>query len=166
MNIIVMGKPGSGKSEMVRHLTSFLTARGFEISLLSDRLGLEEAILMDTRDAPIAQDGSQTGPHSKLIDGSRPAGQKQIHVLDGTLLNRVHEEMIASMRILQRKNGKKVVLAEYATMPTPPLVGVPVAIAILFHFPAIGLSPVFWLAKVTVIQVATIGYLAHGKVSY
>lgn len=111
--IIVIGKPGCGKSIMVWYLSSLLTADGYEVQYLSDRLELEEAVLKDTHRASRAADGSKIGRHSKLIaDG--PPGHRKVHVLDGMILNRVHEKMISH---LAQKGSQKVVLAEYAIGP-------------------------------------------------
>ncbi len=112
--IIVIGKPGCGKSIMVWYLSSMLTEDGFEIKYLSDRLGLEVAVLKDTKHARISQGGSKIGQHSKLIaDG--PPGHRKVHVLDGLILNQVHEAMIA--QIAKKRTSSKVILAEYAIGP-------------------------------------------------
>lgn len=111
--IIVTGNGGAGKSIMVWYLSSLLTESGREIIYLSDRLGLEEGVLKDTKKSKKQADGSKIGKHSKLIaDG--PPGHKKVHVLDGTILNRYHEKMIAS--IAKRKNDH-ILLIEYAIGP-------------------------------------------------
>jgi nucleoside-triphosphatase THEP1 len=112
--IVVIGKPGSGKTEMVRHLGSFLTADGFVVDQLSDRIGLEEAVLEDTRDGYYDQEGRKFGSHSMLIaDGL--SGHRKVHVLDGYLLNRVHERMVTY--IVRDREPNVVILAEYAIGP-------------------------------------------------
>ncbi len=112
--IIVIGKPGCGKSIMVWYLSSLLAEDEIEVEYLSDRLGLEEAVLKDTRHARPSQDGSKIGRHSKLIaDG--PPGHRKVHVLDGLILNQVHESMIAT--IARKRSESKIILAEYAIGP-------------------------------------------------
>ncbi|MDO8451390.1 MAG: hypothetical protein Q7S76_00805 [bacterium] len=112
--IIIIGKPGSGKSVMVWYLNGLLDQDGIAVTHHSDRLGLEEAVLEDTKSAKKLPDGSKLGIHSKLIaDG--PPGHRKVHVLDGTILNRVHEEMIASL--VKRKKETGVALVEYAIGP-------------------------------------------------
>ncbi|OGG01911.1 hypothetical protein A2Z33_01585 [Candidatus Gottesmanbacteria bacterium RBG_16_52_11] len=112
--IFVIGKPGSGKSIMVWYLTALLLERGFAVSYLSDRLGLEEGILKDTARARRRPDGSKVGPHGKLIaDG--PPGHRKVHVLDGTILNAVHRSHVES--VLKSRRTGTVLLVEYAIGP-------------------------------------------------
>lgn len=111
--ILVAGNGGAGKSIMVWYLSSLLTESGFEIHYLSDRLGLEEGVMNDTKHVKPRADGSKVGRHSKLIaDG--PPGHKKVHVLDGSILNKVHEDMISEVR---KKNDGRIFLIEYATGP-------------------------------------------------
>lgn len=111
--IVVTGNGGAGKSIMVWYLSSLLTESGFEITYLSDRLGLEEGVIRDTKKSRKESDGSRIGKHSKLIaDG--PPGHKKVHVLDGVILNKVHEDMIAA---ITKKKNHSVLLIEYATGP-------------------------------------------------
>ncbi|MBI2405288.1 hypothetical protein HYV22_03890 [Candidatus Gottesmanbacteria bacterium] len=112
--IIVIGKPGCGKSVMIWYLGSLLSEDHREVAYLSDRLGLEEAVLKDTRHARPSQDGSKIGRHSKLIaDG--PPGHRKVHVLDGLILNQVHRNMIA--KIAKNRLLPKIIVAEYAIGP-------------------------------------------------
>ncbi|MEK7544342.1 MAG: hypothetical protein AAB557_05715 [Patescibacteria group bacterium] len=111
--ILVIGNGGAGKSIMVWYLSSLLIENGYDIHYISDRLGLEEAVMKDTRYAPKQQDGSKVGKRSKLISDG-PPGHKKVHVLDGSILNEVHADMIA--RIASKKE-KKIFLIEYATGP-------------------------------------------------
>ncbi len=111
--ILIIGNGGAGKSIMVWYLSSLLTENGFDIHYISDRLGLEEAVIKDTQNAPRQPDGSKVGKRSKLIaDG--PPGHKKVHVLDGSILNNIHDGMIA--RIAGKKQ-KEIFLIEYATGP-------------------------------------------------
>jgi hypothetical protein len=114
-SVFVIGKPGSGKTEMVRFQTSLLTADGFVVDTLSDRLWLEEAVLLDTKDGSVEPEtGIRIGPHSKLLkDGA--AGHRKIHVLDGILLNRVHDAMVEYIN--ERRQPGTIVIAEYAIGP-------------------------------------------------
>ncbi len=111
--ILIMGNGGAGKSIMVWYLSSLLVESGYEIHYASDRLGLEEGVMRDTKYARRLPDGSKIGKHSKLIaDG--PPGHKKVHVLDGSILNTVHNDMIAA---IGRKKDSRVLLIEYATGP-------------------------------------------------
>ncbi len=111
--ILVTGNGGAGKSIMVWYLSSLLLEGGFEIHYISDRLGLEEAVMKDTEHVKTRTDGSKVGRHSKLIaDG--PPGHKKVHVLDGSILNTVHDDMIAEVR---NKRDARIFLIEYATGP-------------------------------------------------
>ncbi|MDP1722783.1 MAG: hypothetical protein Q8L37_06260 [Candidatus Gottesmanbacteria bacterium] len=111
--ILVIGNGGSGKSIMVWYISSLLTENGYTIHYISDRLGLEKGVVKDVQNAPKQSDGSRVGKHSKLIaDG--PPGHKKVHVLDGSILNNVHDDMIAR---IDRKKQKKIFLIEYATGP-------------------------------------------------
>lgn len=111
--ILIMGNGGAGKSIMVWYLSSLLVESGYTIHYLSDRLGLEEGVMNDVRHAKVEPDGSKVGRHSKLIaDG--PPGHKKVHVLDGSILNTVHDEMIAAVG---KEHNEHVLLIEYATGP-------------------------------------------------
>lgn len=111
--ILVMGNGGAGKSIMVWYLSGLLVESGYGIHYLSDRLGLEDGVMKDVKGVRRKPDGSKTGRHSKLIaDG--PPGHKKVHVLDGSILNEVHDNMIAA---IGKKNDGRVLLIEYATGP-------------------------------------------------
>lgn len=111
--ILVIGKPGCGKSIMVWYLGALLDQDGYSISYLSDRLMLEEGVLVDTRRSKRLADGSKVGKHSKLISDG-PPGHRKVHVLDGTILNRVH---IAMIQRTARNPHDAIILAEYAIGP-------------------------------------------------
>lgn len=99
---------------MVWYISSLLTEDGIPVSYLSDRIGLEEAVLTDTKRVPLSADGSRVGKHSKLIaDG--PPGHRKVHVLDGVLLNQVHEDMVRAVK--SKPAGNNVLLVEYAIGP-------------------------------------------------
>lgn len=109
--ILVMGNGGAGKSIMVWYLSSLLIESGYEIHYISDRLGLEDGVMKDVKGVRRQPDGSKIGRHSKLIaDG--PPGHKKVHVLDGSILNAVHDQMIGAIK---RKKNAHVYLVEYAT---------------------------------------------------
>lgn len=111
--IIVIGKPGSGKSVMIWYLHSLLNEDNYRVVHWSDRLSLEKSVLQDTRNADSDKFGIRTGSHSKLIaDG--PPGMRKVHVTDGKLLNDIHSDYIK--RISAARN-KSVYLIEYATGP-------------------------------------------------
>lgn len=111
--ILVIGKPGCGKSIMVWYLGALLDEDGYSVSYLSDRLMLEEGVLADTRRSRRLADGSKVGKHGKLIaDG--PPGHRKVHVLDGTILNRAHKDMV---RQITQGSHDAVILAEYAIGP-------------------------------------------------
>lgn len=113
-SIFVIGKPGSGKSIMVWYITSLLLEYGYNVFHKSDRLGLEEDVLKDTAHTNFQQDGSKIGKHSKLIaDG--PPGHRKVHVLDGLILNRVHESYV--LHIANHKVPGTINLIEYAIGP-------------------------------------------------
>ena len=114
--ILIIGNAGSGKSVIVWYLGSLLDEDGVEIQYVSDRLGLEEAVIKDTKRARPDNDGVRIGTHSKFIaDG--PPGFKKVHVLDGYLLNQVHEKMLKG---LTKKYRDRFVLLEYAIGPDIP----------------------------------------------
>jgi len=95
--IIVIGKPGCGKSIMVWYVSSLLLEDGIEAHYVSDRIELENGILADTKGARKQPDGSRIGKHGKLIaDG--PPGHRKVHVLDGKILNHVHKSMIQNIK--------------------------------------------------------------------
>lgn len=111
--ILIIGNAGSGKSAIVWYLGSLLDEDHVETHYVSDRIGLEEAIVRDTRNVRPRKDGVRVGKHSKFIaDG--PPGFKKVHVLDGVLLNTVHEKMIKD---LTKKKRDSFVLLEYAVGP-------------------------------------------------
>lgn len=113
--VFIIGNSGSGKTEMANLQSSFLNRDGFSSFLISDRIWLEEAVIADVgyRGQHIGPEGL-VGIHSKMIaDG--PPGHRKVHVLDGFLLNRVHEQMIAYVR--ENRINKEIVVAEYATGP-------------------------------------------------
>lgn len=111
--ILIMGNGGSGKSIMVWYLSGLLVESGYTIHYLSDRLGLEEGVMKDVKGTRRQPDGSKIGRHSKLIaDG--PPGHKKVHVLDGSILNDVHDDMISAIR---QRRDKEIFLIEYATGP-------------------------------------------------
>lgn len=111
--IIVIGKPGCGKSIMVWYLSSLLLEDGIEVHYISDRIELENGILADTRGAKKQTDGSKIGKHGKLIaDG--PPGHRKVHVLDGSILNHVHKSMIQNIK---SKNPLLMSIMEYAIGP-------------------------------------------------
>lgn len=111
--IIVIGKPGCGKSIMVWYLTSLLLEDGIEAHYVSDRIELENGILTDTRRAKKQPDGSKIGKLGKLIaDG--PPGHRKVHILDGTILNVAHQTMVASLR---DKDPSVTTIMEYAIGP-------------------------------------------------
>jgi len=112
--ILVIGKPGSGKSIMIWYLSSLLIEDGFRIRYLSDRLELEKAVMKDTVGVKPSHDGVKIGKHSKLIaDG--PPGHMKVHVLDGVILNAVHKNYVQTVR--KTKNSNAVLLIEYAVGP-------------------------------------------------
>lgn len=111
--IIVIGKPGCGKSIMVWYLSSLFLENGIEAHYVSDRIELENGVLADTRGARKQPDGSKIGNHSKLIaDG--PPGHRKVHVLDGSILNGVHKSMIQSIK---SRDPLKTTIMEYAIGP-------------------------------------------------
>lgn len=112
--IFVIGKPGSGKSNLIWYLSSLLDEDGVSPKYISDRLGLEEATLKEVRYAKPDKDGIKVGTHSKLIaDG--PPGHRKVHVLDGYLLNNFHIETIK--RLSTHSHSTKITLIEYAIGP-------------------------------------------------
>ncbi|MFC1646717.1 hypothetical protein ACFL1A_00390 [Patescibacteria group bacterium] len=112
--IIVIGKPGCGKSVMVWYLGSLLVEDGFKVKFLSDRIGLEDAVIKDVKGVKPDKDGIKYGKHSKLIaDG--PPGHRKVHILDGYFLNKVHEKFISD--IVNLNNRKVVTIIEYAIGP-------------------------------------------------
>ncbi len=112
--ILIIGKPGCGKSNMVWFLGGILEEEGYTVQYLSDRIWLEEGVLKDTAQAHMLPDGTKLGIHSKLIaDG--PPGHRKVHVLDGTILNRAHKKMITHIARVPKSN--KVIIAEYAIGP-------------------------------------------------
>lgn len=111
--ILIIGNAGSGKSIIVWYLGSLLDEDGINVRYISDRLGLEEAVTKDTKGVVPDKNGVRTGAHSKFIaDG--PPGFKKVHVLDGYLLNRVHEKMLKD---LAKKDKKRLTILEYAIGP-------------------------------------------------
>jgi dephospho-CoA kinase len=111
--ILIIGNAGSGKSAIVWYLGSLLDEDGIKIRYVSDRLGLEKGVIEDTRNARPDSQGVRIGSHSKFIaDG--PPGFKKVHVLDGVILNNVHENMIKD---LTKKGRDTFVLLEYAIGP-------------------------------------------------
>ena len=111
--ILIIGNAGSGKSVIVWYLGSLLDEDGVDIQYVSDRLGLEEGVIKDTKHARPDKDGIRIGKHSKFIaDG--PPGFKKVHVLDGSLLNQVHKKMLKG---LMKKGRDRFVLLEYAVGP-------------------------------------------------
>lgn len=112
--IFVIGKPGSGKSIMVWYLTGLLLENGQKVLHLSDRLGLEDGVLRDIKTSKPDGSGIRTGKHSKLIaDG--PPGHRKVHVLDGTILNKVHQSHVWHVKNHSAKDT--VHLVEYAIGP-------------------------------------------------
>src|SRR3990170_1125519 len=111
--ILVIGKPGCGKSIMVWYLGALLDEDGYSISYLSDRLMLEEGVLADTRRSKRLADGSKVGKHGKLISDG-PPGHRQVHVLDGSILNHVHKSMVRS---ITSKDPLQTTIMEYAIGP-------------------------------------------------
>jgi len=112
--ILIIGNAGSGKSIIVWYLGSLLDEDGIHVRYISDRLGLEEAVEKDTARVSPDKNGFRTGAHSKFIaDG--PPGFKKVHVLDGRLLNKVHDNMIGTLA--KNKNKKHMLLMEYAIGP-------------------------------------------------
>lgn len=108
--IIVIGKSGSGKTELVSLLQQLFETDGYHVHFLSDRIGLEDAVLRDTIGGIVDESGAIIGPHSKLIaDG--PPGHRKVHVLDGVLLNAVHREMVDTAATAE---GNTVTILEYA----------------------------------------------------
>lgn len=111
--IFVIGKPGSGKSVMIWYLHSLLEEDGFKVIHLSDRISLEEGVLRDTKNANPDKTGIKVGLHSKLIaDG--PPGHRKVHVLDGVILNLIHENYV---RRISRSRSRAIYLVEYAVGP-------------------------------------------------
>lgn len=111
--IFIIGKPGCGKSIMVWYLSSLLLEDGIQAHYVSDRIELENGILADTKGVKKQPDGSRIGKHGKLIaDG--PPGHRKVHVLDGSILNNVHESMIRSIK---DKNPQLISIMEYAIGP-------------------------------------------------
>lgn len=99
---------------MVWYLAGLLEEDGFHVAFLSDRIGLEEGTLKDVRGVKVGADGAKVGKHSKLIaDG--PPGHRKVHVLDGIILNRVHEDMVR--QVTHNKKRKTVTIGEYAIGP-------------------------------------------------
>jgi hypothetical protein len=112
--IIVIGKPGSGKSILIWYLSGLLAEDNVSVHHYSDRLSLEQAVLKDTVHVKPQASGVKIGKHSKLIaDG--PPGHRKVHVLDGMLLNRVHDSTIRSLHHAPRSG--EVYLVEYAIGP-------------------------------------------------
>lgn len=111
--IIVIGKPGCGKSIMVWYLGSLLTEEGIDVHYVSDRIELENGILADTKGVGKQPDGTKIGKHSKLIaDG--PPGHRKVHVLDGSILNHVHKSMIQKIK---SNDSQQMTIMEYAIGP-------------------------------------------------
>lgn len=111
--IIVIGKPGCGKSIMVWYLSSLLREEGIEAHYISDRIELENGILADTKGVKKQPNGSKIGKHGKLIaDG--PPGHRKVHVLDGSILNTVHKSMIQNIK---SKDPLLTSIMEYAIGP-------------------------------------------------
>jgi energy-coupling factor transporter ATP-binding protein EcfA2 len=112
--IIVIGKPGSGKSILIWYLSGLLAEDNVSVHHYSDRLSLEQAVLKDTAHSKPQPNGVKIGKHSKLIvDG--PPGHRKVHVLDGILLNRVHDNAIRNLQ--HTRHPSEVYLVEYAIGP-------------------------------------------------
>lgn len=111
--IIVIGKPGCGKSIIVWYLSSLLLEDGIQAHYVSDRIELENGILADTKGVKKQPDGSKIGQHGKLIaDG--PPGHRKVHVLDGSILNTVHKSMVRSIK---DRDPRLISIMEYAIGP-------------------------------------------------
>lgn len=111
--IMVIGKPGCGKSIMVWYLSSLLLEDGIEPHYLSDRIELENGILADIKNVKKQPDGSKIGKHGKLIaDG--PPGHRKVHVLDGSILNHAHKSMIQNIK---NRDLLQTTIMEYAIGP-------------------------------------------------
>lgn len=111
--ILVIGKPGCGKSSMIWYVSGLLLEDGVEAHFVSDRIELENGVLDDTKKSRRLPDGSRVGNHSKLIaDG--PPGHRKVHVLDGSILNHVHKSMIQS---ITSKDSVQTTIMEYAIGP-------------------------------------------------
>lgn len=113
--IFIIGNSGSGKTEMASLQSSFLNSDGFSPLVISDRIWLEEAVISDVGyQVQIVGPEGLLGPHSKMLaDG--PPGHRKVHVLDGYLLNRVHEQMV--LYVKEKRNKNEIIVAEYATGP-------------------------------------------------
>jgi len=116
--IMVVGNSGSGKSETAKCFAELTIKEGFTPEFISDRILLEEAVIKDTQEGRLIDFGEEQvleGNHSILIDGRGPWGEKKVHVRDGTLLNKIHWEMIE--QACQPCEPEVVRIFEYATGP-------------------------------------------------
>lgn len=115
-SLFTIGKPGGCKSTANAKILYELYSRmGVYPQIVSDRLLLEEAVIRDILSNGIRRpDGSWEGEHSILFDANPPPGKKVFEVKDGTLLNRVHDEMI---RLACMHDNPQGLLIEYAIGP-------------------------------------------------
>lgn len=123
-SLVVIGKPGGCKSTTVAKFQYEFSKIGLAAAdkpdYVSDRLLLESAILEDVhwghpelyKYRP--EDGALVGEHSVLLDGTKPSGQKKIHITDSSLLNAIHDEMAKQMLFHDNPRGE---IFEYATGP-------------------------------------------------
>lgn len=95
-NVVIIGNSGSGKTVFSKHISELLRSDGFQVNYFSDKLGLEEKLLEEVRYSPVQPDGSRIGKHGILVADGLP-GKRKVQILDGSLLNGVHEDMIASL---------------------------------------------------------------------
>lgn len=118
ISVMAIGKPGGCKSTAIAQILYAFARYGVTPELVSDRLLLEAAVVEDTKNGIRRPDGAIEGTHSILFDGTKPPGLKVFEVKDGTLLNRVHDFMVAYAGTHRNPHG---VLLEFATGPDVPL---------------------------------------------
>ncbi len=112
--VIVTGKPAAGKSKMVNHMKDFFAEDGIRVAHIADRTRIEDAVLLDVVESPVNDDGSRVGQYSKLLFDGGPERRK-FDLLDGYLLNTVHEGMIRDAAVA--RSSSQITLMEYAIGP-------------------------------------------------
>ncbi len=110
-SVLIIGKPGACKTTAHGSVLLECKKNGKNPQFESDRIRLEDRVVVDATGGTIKPDGSVVGAHSILFDGSKPPGRKVFQVTDGLLLNEEHDEMI---RIATTHRNPDGVVLEYA----------------------------------------------------